>query len=211
MTYRERREAKADRYREWADKREAKATADFKKVDDIASVIPFGQPILVGHHSEGRARRDQDRIYSGMSRGVENLNKAETFRGRADTIESQLERSIYSDDEDAVEKLEERIEALETERTAIVKFNATVRKGSPDYTLLTRKQAADLVVNVRHGFDRAGQFPAYVTTNLSGNINRNKKRLEALRRVQYQPKNQCPNHPAFEADYCPGCGTDKRS
>jgi hypothetical protein len=34
-------------------------------------MIPFGQPILVGHHSEGRARRDQGRIESGMRAGVE--------------------------------------------------------------------------------------------------------------------------------------------
>lgn len=181
MTYRERRERKADRLREWADKREVKSEAAFGRADEISSMIPFGQPILVGHHSEGRARRDQERIVNGMRAGIENREKADEFRRRADSIEAAAERSIYSDDEDAVEKLVERIEILEAERATIVKFNATVRKGAPDYTLLTKKQVADLVHSIKIGFDRDGQFPAYVTTNLSGNINRNKKRLESLR------------------------------
>lgn len=58
MTYRDRREAKADRLREWAEKREAKAAAAFDSAATLSDAIPFGQPILVGHHSEKRARRD---------------------------------------------------------------------------------------------------------------------------------------------------------
>jgi len=62
MTTRERREARAARLREWADKREAKAQAGFQAVHDLADSIPMGQPILVGHHSEAHARRDQDLV-----------------------------------------------------------------------------------------------------------------------------------------------------
>ena len=58
MGYRERRLAKAERLREWAEKRQAKSAAAFKGVHTIADGIPFGQPILVGHHSERHARRD---------------------------------------------------------------------------------------------------------------------------------------------------------
>jgi hypothetical protein len=57
MTTRERREARAARLREWADKREAKSTAAFDAVRQIADNIPMGQPILVGHHSESAAAR----------------------------------------------------------------------------------------------------------------------------------------------------------
>lgn len=45
MTYRERRLAKAERLREWADKREEKADATYSTAHNIGSQIPFGQPI----------------------------------------------------------------------------------------------------------------------------------------------------------------------
>ena len=53
MTTRERRLAKAERLRGWAGSRESKAEAAFSSVQTIADGIHFGQPILVGHHSEG--------------------------------------------------------------------------------------------------------------------------------------------------------------
>lgn len=169
-TYRDRREAKADRLRECADKREAKSQAAHERVDQIADMIPFGQPILVGHHSEGRARRDADRINTGMRQAIDHQNKADDFRRRADGIDSQLDRSIYSDDEDAVDRLRERIGELEAKRDQIKTANAAYRK----------EHKADLAELTAYGRDQIMPYPGYVLTNLSGNINRNKKRLAEL-------------------------------
>jgi len=183
MTYRERREAKADRLRGWADKREAKAGTAFDRADQIADMIPFGQPILVGHHSEGRHRRDVARIESGMRQGIEHSDKAQDFRRRADGIESQLDRAIYSDDDDAVEKLRERVADLEAERDRIKRFNATARKGSPDFSILTERETAELLSVAKHAayqLGKGGSFPAYKLTNLAGNIKRNRDRLAQL-------------------------------
>src|SRR5437660_3812315 len=112
MTYRERRQARAERLRGWADGRDAKAAARFAAVDAIADNIPFGQPILVGHHSERRARRDQGRIHAGMRAGIENTRKAESMRSRAANIEAAADRAIYSDDPDAPERLRQRIAGM---------------------------------------------------------------------------------------------------
>lgn len=71
MTYRERREARAEKLREWAAKRDAKSAAGFQAARTVADGIPLGQPILVGHHSEKRHRRDIARIDSGMRAGAE--------------------------------------------------------------------------------------------------------------------------------------------
>ena len=183
-TYRERREAKADRLREWADKREVKSDEAFERSRAISDMIPFGQPILVGHHSEGRARRDQDRIHSGMSRGVEHGRKAEEFRSRADNIEAAAEKAVYSDDVDAIERLEERIAEREEERDRIKKFNATARKGAPDYEILTDDEVAQLLSIAKvasYQLGKGGSFPGYKLTNLGGTIRRDKKRLEELR------------------------------
>ena len=185
-TYRERREAKAERLRDWAGKREVKAAAADAGARALAEHIPFGQPILVGHHSEGRARRDAARINNGFDRAREHSEKAASMTARASGIEAQLDRSIYSDDPDAIEQLEKRIEALEAERARVKAYNASCRKGARDVNLLDKEQQADLLSTARHSpymIGKEGQMPAYVLTNLGGNINRNKKRLEQLRRA----------------------------
>lgn len=183
MTYRERREAKAERLRDWAEKREAKSTAAYERATGIADGIPFGQPILVGHHSQRRAERDRDRIGAAMDASVEHSRMAASMTARANGIESQLERSIYSDDDDAIEKLRERIAGLEAERDRIKAYNASCRKGARDTSLLDKAQQAELVSIVRHtpyNVGPKGQMPAYVLSNLGGNITRNRKRLASL-------------------------------
>ena len=188
-TYRERRERRAERLREWAEKREVKAEATLSQAHTMADGIPFGQPMLVDHYSYGRDRNYRERISRTFERGIEHQRKAESMASRAATIESQLDSSIYSDDPDAVERLRERIAGLEAERDRVKAFNATCRKGEPDWTLLTEREARNLrrtaEVSAYSVTDRAGRFrgfPSYHLTNLSGNIARQRKRLQALER-----------------------------
>lgn len=169
-TYRDRREAKADRLREWAAKRETKATADLDRAREMADAIPFGQPVLAGHYSQGRDMRYRERILSSMSRGVENARKADEFQRRAASIDAAAERSIYSDDPDAVARLRERIASLEAERDAIKAENAAFRK----------EHRAELAVMTAYQRDRALPHPSYRLSNLTGNIKRNRDRLAAL-------------------------------
>lgn len=183
-TYRERREAKAERLRGWAEKRAEKADAALEQARTMADGIPFGQPILVGHHSEGRDRNYRARITSTYDRSFEHQAKAESMAAKADSIEGALATSIYSDDPDAIEQLEARIAKLEAERTAIKAYNASCRKGSPDASLLTDKQRRDLASVMQHSaysLGKGGQFPAYALANLSGNISQQRKRLAQLK------------------------------
>ncbi len=190
MTYRDRREARAERLRGWAESRDAKSAARFAAVDAIADGIPFGQPILVGHHSERRARRDQDRIHNGMRAGLDHAHKAEDMRSRAANIEAAAERAIYSDDPDAVERLRERVAELEAERDRIRRFNDSARKaakagGVGDTSVLTERERADLLTLARiaaYQLRPGGAFPAYKLSNLAGNIGRLRERLEAIER-----------------------------
>lgn len=62
----------------------ARATAD-----RIGDVIPLGQPVLRGHHSQRRHERGLARtIESGMRASFENSVKAAEMRARADNIEA---------------------------------------------------------------------------------------------------------------------------
>lgn len=193
MTYRERREARMERLEGWADSRAAKSEAAFGRAHEIADMIPFGQPILVGHHSERGHRRDVAKIENGMRAGIDHGRMAEKHSSRAAEIGRQLDRSIYSDDVDAVEKLEQRIAELEAERDRVKRYNAAVRKAGVGpaeaetlaHELLDPKQHADLVSIARacpYQLGKNGAMPAYVLQNLGGNITRNRKRLEQLRR-----------------------------
>lgn len=159
-TYRESREARAERLREWSAKRAEKAEAGFERASELASVIPMGQPILVGHYSEGRDRRYRARIDATGSRALEDSRTADRMASKADEIDRQAGHAIYSDDPDAIERLVERIAELEAKRTKIKAHNATARKEGR----------------------REDVLPAYVLQNLGGNIKRQRDRLVRLQR-----------------------------
>lgn len=177
MTYRERREARAERLHGWAGKRQADATATLTAIDQqYRGDYAFNtQP---GHIPE-RAR-----VIAREDRAFESLNKAGSMERRADGIESQLAGAIYSDDPDAIEQLEIRIAALEAERDRIKAYNASCRKGQPDESLLDDGLRADLASVRKYAafqLGKGGGFPSYKLSNLSGNIKRNRDRLASLK------------------------------
>ncbi len=183
-TYRERREAKADRLREWADKRDVKGEAAQAAADQTADMIPFGQPILVGHHSEKGDRNRRARMRGNFDKAHEHRTKATDFRRRADGIEKAADNAIYTDDVDATDRLTDRIAEREAERDRIKAFNANVRAtGGLDLDLLDEKQKANYIslVNVAaYQLGKGGTFPSYVLSNLGATIRKDKQRLEAL-------------------------------
>ena len=78
-----RAEERSERFTEYSEHRTADADRAQKAVSAIADNIPFGQPILVGHHSERRARRDAQRIEDGMRRAVKMWDTATYWTDRA--------------------------------------------------------------------------------------------------------------------------------
>lgn len=80
----ERAKAKAERYSKWSSIAENKSNAAFKQSHAITDMIPMGQPILVGHHSEARHRKDLDKSWNLMGKGVELSNKAESHESKAE-------------------------------------------------------------------------------------------------------------------------------
>lgn len=78
-----RAEQRSERFEEYSEKRAADAAQAHKAVAAIADNIPFGQPILIGHHSERHARRDAERIQDGMRRTVKMWDAAKYWTDRA--------------------------------------------------------------------------------------------------------------------------------
>jgi hypothetical protein len=60
------------------------STAQLTEAARMAGCIPLGQPVLVGHHSEGRDRNFRARIDNKSRLGYELHLKAKELQARAD-------------------------------------------------------------------------------------------------------------------------------
>jgi len=112
--YQDKQERKKEAYERLAKKHHAESDSRYKSASAISDNIPFGQPILVGHHSERRHRKDLERIDTNMRKGIEHNKTAEYYENKVGNIENP--RGISSDDPEAVQKLNEKIAGLEKQR-----------------------------------------------------------------------------------------------
>ncbi len=90
-------EARVDRFSRYADNAQRSSDAAFTQADGIASHIPFGQPILVGHHSERHARADAKRIENGMRKGIAEADRASYWKRRIASAIAHAERKERPD------------------------------------------------------------------------------------------------------------------
>jgi hypothetical protein len=169
-TYRERRLARAEKLRGWSETNAARSDARYAEVTRIGDMIPMGQPILVGHHSERRHRRDIAKMQDGMTASVELDRKASRQASAADEIEAQAAGAIYDDDADAIEQLTAKLARLQAEREEMKTKNAEFRK----------EHRAELKALTPYGRNQAVPFPSWAIQNLGGNITRARQRLERL-------------------------------
>ena len=78
-----RAEERADRFIDYSQKRLTEADHAHDAVSAITETIPLGQPLIVGHHSERRARRDAERIESSIRKAVTLWETSEYWTRRA--------------------------------------------------------------------------------------------------------------------------------
>lgn len=192
--YNERQEAKRKRLEERAARAEKDGESASAKAARIASCIPMGQPILVGHHSEKRHRRDLERIDDGMRRAFEAREEATDLRRRAEAVGTG---GISSDDPEAVTKLQEKLVALEQRQAWMKKVNEAWRKaGKPAPNDEAGWRKADDLLGVP--FETLGAlrleaakrwhyspcpFPRYALTNIGADVRRVRARIESLKQA----------------------------
>ncbi len=182
--YAERKAARIERLRARAAGKKAEADYRFTKNDALLGVMA-GTPILRGHHSEKRHRRDLDRIDNDMRKGVEASKEADRLTSAAAAAESN--RAISSDDPEAVAKLKAKLERLQATQDRMKLVNATIRKHSKAVPEAIRAallgaglSAGDVAVAMTPDcFGKLG-FPGYALSGGTAEMTRVKKRIADL-------------------------------
>ncbi|AJY62496.1 DUF3560 domain-containing protein [Burkholderia glumae] len=140
----ERAKARAERYAAASDRAEAQAQARRAAVDAIAEHIPLGQPILVGHHSEGRHRRDLARMDASIRQALTLWDKSEYWQRRA---RAAIANAQYKERPDVRHRRIKRLEAdLRARQRSKLDREALVASFSP--AQLTREQALAIAYRV---------------------------------------------------------------
>jgi hypothetical protein len=128
---------RAERFTARSARASAASDAARARSDAISEHIPLGQPILIGHHSEARARRDAERITAGMQRSVDEHRRARYWEGRAEAAAGHDERRHDP------ERTLRRIEKLKTDQRRIRRTLGKVTPGT-DWARELRRQDDEL-------------------------------------------------------------------
>jgi len=98
----------------------------YNSAKQMADFIPFGQPILVGHHSEKRDRNFRKKIHNKFGQSFQAQDKAKHYARKAETIANS--EAIFSDDPQAIEKLKEKLANLQSAQGFMKAANKCIRK-----------------------------------------------------------------------------------
>lgn len=190
--YEAKRAAKVDRLRSRAAAKRRERSALHKGIDRLGEVMN-GQPVLVGHHSERRHRRDLEKMNRNMRKACDLEREAQSLERRADAAESST--AVHSDDPEAVRKIREKIAAKEAFREQCKAVNAKIREakrkakktGEPWEPVAKELLVEQLGLSpatadaaMAPDFGNRHGVPSYVLTNCGAEIRRLKKRLVEL-------------------------------
>jgi hypothetical protein len=184
--YEAKQAARRERYEDRAANAQALSQATYERARDMASVIPFGQPILVGHHSERRDRNYRGKIDNTFGKSFALMDKADHYTQKAESVGTG---GISSDDPDAVQKLRAQLESAERVQESMKAANKAIRSNKTP-----ESQKAALVAlgfsEVRAAQvlekDFAGRvgFASYQLSNNNANIKRIQGRIAELEKLK---------------------------
>lgn len=111
----DRAEQRAERFAEYSENRAKDSEQARRSVEAISGAIPFGQPILTGHHSERRHRRDIERIGAGMNKSAKMWETSEYWKRRA---AAAVNHAAYKERPDVRAR---RIKGLESDHRRVLR------------------------------------------------------------------------------------------
>lgn len=185
--YSDRLEAKKDRLEDRATAKRQQSDQAYKRSYDLVSAIPFGQPILVGHHSEARHRKAVDTSWNLIGKSVSLDKEAASLAGRAASVGTG---GISSNDPEALIKLKEKLKNLVNSQETMKAVNKIVKSKKLTDSEKIEKIVNDELLKVGHAQeilnpDFAGRvgFASYSLQNNNAEIRRTQKRIEELEKL----------------------------
>lgn len=170
-----------EQHRERLEQRAARVSAEsdrrYQMAHNSASAIPFGQPILVGHHSERADRNRRARINDNFGKAFALADKADYLAEKAENLGSG---GISSADPAAVLKLTEQLTQLEKVQEKMKRANALIRSGKESQLSELGFSEAEIeqLLNPRHHSKKG--FQAFTLQNNNANIKRIRDRIRTL-------------------------------
>lgn len=179
--FEQRREKRIANAENRAIKNQQEADNLYNSAKEMAGAIPFGQPILIGHHSEKRDRNYREKIHNKFGQSFEKQEKAAYYADKAESIKNNT--AISSDDPQVLQKLNEKLKSLQEAQEFMKSANKHIRKndklGFLKLPHATEKLWEDLTTpNVMGHIG----FAHYSLSNNGANIRQVQKRIEQLNR-----------------------------
>jgi hypothetical protein len=179
--YEERKEQRIEAYTRRAKKAEGIAHQESNNARQMGSVIPLGQPILIGHHSEGPHRRLLKRIDAAYRRASEADEKSAYYENKAEAAESNL--SISSDDADAINRYKEKLERLIATQEKMKAIKKAWKKGKEAlYALGLTDEEIEQLKSKSPAYYK-DPFPPFMLGNNNAEIRRVKEKIRELERL----------------------------
>lgn len=170
------------RFQDLAGKATVQSDALYAAARKRAEAIPFGQPILIGHHSERRDRNYRASINRMTEKSFELIDKAQHYEQKAAAVGSG---GISSDDPDALAKLRAELAECEGAQMRMKDANKAIRAGkTPEAKIsaliLLGFSQAEAQSLVKGDFCGRVGFASYQLSNNNANMSRIKKRIQDL-------------------------------
>lgn len=138
-TKQERAARRAERLDNRASKARAEGSARIGKARSIGDMIPLGEPIKIGHHSQRRHERDIERIRSNYAKGYAALDEAKELADRAAYARAAADGSIYGP-KYYLNRVKEREAEIRSVQREIKRYGDTERRRQR-IAALTEEQA----------------------------------------------------------------------
>lgn len=181
-SYEAKQQARRERFEARAEKAEQASNAAYQASRAATDGIVIGQPILVGHHSEGKHRAAIARSDRAMRKSCDEQKKAQYYADKAASVGTG---GISSDDPEAIDKLRAELASIEANQERMKAANKAIRAGkTPEKQIpalvalgFTEAQAVELLTP---DYARRVGFPAFELSNNNANAARIKKRIAEL-------------------------------
>jgi len=181
--FEERKRNRINHLEEKAEKASKEAERLYKKSHDAVKGIEPGQPILVGHHSEGKHRAAVKKMNSAMDKSVASRDKSAYYQEKAEKAKNN--KSISGDDPEAVTRYKSKLKKLKAVQAYMKAGNAYWRKNKTmkGFAGFLDKEAELIDKKMKTAYpwiQKSGPYENWRLRNNNAEIRRIKEKLESL-------------------------------